>query len=258
MSGENKEWTVMKAEPKPSVEVPNLWGVIKPEDVSHKYGGVDYMPWILVKKYVKEYAPGWEFRLLPLQDADQPNFLHKAPDGTAYVLAQWFHKPTGFKLPEFIHSVMDHKNKPVPLGNVDARLLTDTHRRAMASSAADAFGLAGELWARMPIEDPYRDLQDAQPKGNPYQSKQAPKKQAKKAPPKKASNDRRDNMLRFFEKHSVSQERLEEFLGCKLEDASEEQINNLALLGGRISKGANPEEVLTREDEADDEQVILL
>jgi hypothetical protein len=110
----------------------------------------------------------------------------------------------------------------------------------------------------MPIEDPYRDLQDAQPKGNPYQSKQAPKKQAKKAPPKKASNDRRDNMLRFFEKHSVSQERLEEFLGCKLEDASEEQINNLTLLGGRISKGANPEEVLTREDEAEDEQVILL
>lgn len=172
---EKKEWTVMKAEP--VVEVPNLWGVIKPEDVSHKYGGVDYMPWILVKKYVKEFAPGWEFRLLPLQDEDQPNFLHKAPNGTAYVLAQWFHKPTGFKLPEFIHSVMDHKNKPVPYENVDARLLTDTHRRAMASSAADAFGLAGELWARMPIEDPYRDLEDAKPKSNPFKGQKPAKAQ---------------------------------------------------------------------------------
>ena len=179
---EKKEWTVMRAEP--VVEVPNLWGVIKPEDVRHKYGGVDYMPWVLVKKYVKEHAPGWDFRLLPIKDNEQLSYLHRAPDGTAYVLAQWFHKPTGYMLPEFIHAVMDHRHQPVQLENVSARLLSDTQRRAGCSSAADAFGLAGELWARMPIEDPYRDLEDAKPKENPFKGKKPAK--AKKPSKSKA------------------------------------------------------------------------
>lgn len=247
MTEENKEWTMMRAEP--VVEVPNLWGVIKAEDISHKYGGVDYMPWILVKKYVKEHAPGWDFRLLPLQAEEQPNFLHKAPDGTAYVLAQWFHKPSGFKLPEFIHAVMDNKNRPVPFDHVDARLLTDTHRRAMASSAADAFGLAGELWARMPIEDPYRELQDAQIK---------PKSKPKSKPKESTKKERLDRMLKFFTKYEVTKDHLEAHFDCELAKLSDDQLDSLAQLGARITKGEDPFKALgiTVDGEVEDAFII--
>ena len=186
---EKKEWSVMKVETKPSVEVPNLWGVIKPEDISQKGTGnfkADYMNWALTYHLMHENAPGWMFRLLPWKDQDQPQFIHKAPDGTGYVLGQWIHKESGMMLPEFPQACMNHRNQPIMYEQCDARTLTDTHRRALCTSAAASFGLAGELWARVPVEDPHVE-DNAQQGVNPFrEEKPAKPKKAKKPSKSKA------------------------------------------------------------------------
>jgi hypothetical protein len=40
---------------------------------------------------------------------------------------------------------------------IDARDLTDTHRRCLCTAAAASFGLAWQLWAKEPVENPHRD-----------------------------------------------------------------------------------------------------
>jgi hypothetical protein len=52
---------------------------------------------------------------------------------------------------------MDNRNNPIQFEKVSARILTDTHRRAMCACAAFSFGLAYELWAKDPVEDPHRE-----------------------------------------------------------------------------------------------------
>ena len=63
---------------------------------------------------------------------------------------------------------------------ITARDVTDTERRAMCVIAARHFGLAYELWAKDPIEDPYREEEEAKPapKGAKTKAKQDPPTQA--------------------------------------------------------------------------------
>jgi hypothetical protein len=49
------------------------------------------------------------------------------------------------------------------LDRVNARTLTDTHRRALCAAAAFTFGLAYELWAKEEVEDPHRESADDKP-----------------------------------------------------------------------------------------------
>jgi hypothetical protein len=58
---------------------------------------------------------------------------------------------------------MDNRNNPIQLEKVSARILTDTHRRALAACAAFSFGLAYELWAKDPVEDPHRETPEPAP-----------------------------------------------------------------------------------------------
>lgn len=59
---------------------------------------------------------------------------------------------------------MDHKNKPVAYESVNARDVTDTHRRALAACAAFTFGLAWQLWAKEEVENPMREPAPAESK----------------------------------------------------------------------------------------------
>jgi hypothetical protein len=126
-----------------------------------------------VAHLLHEHAPGWDFHLRPALDG---TLLHKAPDGTAFVVGE-FVGPDDERLASFPFPCMDNRNNPIQLDKVSARILTDTHRRAMCACAAFSFGLAYELWAKDPVEDPHREEAPAKPASKP------PAKAAAKAAP---------------------------------------------------------------------------
>ena len=71
---------------------------------------------------------------------------------------------------------MDHRNNAIPYDKITARDITDTQRRGMCLAAAMTFGLAYELWAKMPMESGY-----AQPSAAEDTAIAAPVKSAKPA-----------------------------------------------------------------------------
>ena len=50
---------------------------------------------------------------------------------------------------------MDNRNKSIDFDSITSRDITDTQRRGMCMAAAMTFGLAYELWAKMPMESGY-------------------------------------------------------------------------------------------------------
>jgi len=137
-------------------KIPNLAGVITKADVDTKGTGsyaASYVNWAKVAHLLHEHAPGWNFYLRP---APEGGLLHQAPDGTAYVIGE-FVSADGEAVAPFPFPCMDNRNNPIQLEKVSARILTDTHRRAMCACAAFSFGLAYELWAKDPVEDPHRE-----------------------------------------------------------------------------------------------------
>jgi hypothetical protein len=159
-----------------SLKIPNLAGVITKADIDTKGSGsyaASYVNWAKVAHLLHEHAPGWDFHLRPALDG---TLLHKAPDGTAFVVGE-FIGPDDERLASFPFPCMDNRNNPIQLDKVSARILTDTHRRAMCACAAFSFGLAYELWAKDPVEDPHREEAPAKP------ASKAPAKAAAKASP---------------------------------------------------------------------------
>lgn len=159
-----------------SLKIPNLAGVITKADVDTKGTGsyaASYVNWAKVAHLLHEHAPGWDFHLRPSLDG---TLLHQAPDGTAFVVGE-FIGPDDERLASFPFPCMDNRNNPIQLDKVSARILTDTHRRAMCACAAFSFGLAYELWAKDPVEDPHREEAPAKP------ASKAPAKAAAKASP---------------------------------------------------------------------------
>jgi len=143
-------------------KIPNLAGVITKADVDTKGSGsyaASYVNWAKVAHLLHEHAPGWEFHLEPATDG---GLLHRAPDGTALVIGH-FAGPGGQQLASFPFPCMDNRNNPIQLDKVSARILTDTHRRAMCACAAFSLGLAFELWSKDPVEDPHREEPAAKP-----------------------------------------------------------------------------------------------
>ena len=131
---------------------PNLAGIIRKEDVYVKGAGsyaASYVPWARIAQLLHEHAPGWDFAL-KLAEGGGP--VHKAPDGTGYVLG-YFAGPDGFITSDFPFPCMDHRNNPIPFDKISARVLTDTHRRALCAAAAFHFSLGYELWAKQELED---------------------------------------------------------------------------------------------------------
>ena len=150
---------------------PNLSNAITTDDVSQKGTGsyrADYVNWCRVSKLLLDKAPGWQFHLAHYVDSGH---VWKAPNGTGYVVG-YFTGPNGERTPDFPQAIMDHKNKPVAYESVNARDVTDTHRRALAACAAFTFGLAWQLWAKEEVENPMRE-------SAPEESKPAAKPAAK-------------------------------------------------------------------------------
>jgi hypothetical protein len=87
----------------------------------------------------------------------------KAPNGTGYVVG-YFVGPDGATTPDFPQAVMDNRNAAIKFEAIDARDLTDTHRRCLCTAAAAQFGLAWQLWAKEPVENPHRDEPTATPR----------------------------------------------------------------------------------------------
>ena len=143
------------------LKIPNLAGVITKADVDTKGSGsyaASYVNWAKVAHLLHEHAPGWSFHLQQTVDG----LLHRAPDGTAYVIG-FFSGPDDEQLASFPFPCMDNRNNPIQLEKVSARILTDTHRRAMCACAAFSLGLAFELWSKDPVEDPHREEPAAKP-----------------------------------------------------------------------------------------------
>ena len=131
---------------------PNLAGIIKKDDVYKKGSGsfsASYVPWARIAQLLHEHAPGVYFYLDTTKEGE---IVHKAPDGTGYVLG-YFRDADGKLTSRFPFPCMDNRNNPIPFDKISARVLTDTHRRALCASAAFYFGLGSELWAKQELED---------------------------------------------------------------------------------------------------------
>jgi len=139
---------------------PNLGAVITSADIDKKGTGsyaADYVNWCRTAQLLREHAPGWQFHLRPTANGQH---VWSAPNGTGYVVG-YFQGPGGDCTPDFPQAVMDNRNVAVALENVDARDLTDTHRRCLCTAAAAQFGLAWQLWAKEPVENPHRQTESA-------------------------------------------------------------------------------------------------
>lgn len=134
---------------------PNLGQVITAGDVSTKGTGkysADYVNWCRIAHLMHVHAPGWQFHLRATADGQH---VWAAPNGTGYVVG-YFTGPQGEVTPDFPQAVMNNYNQAMPLEQIGARDVTDTHRRCLCTAAAATFGLAWQLWAREPLEDPHR------------------------------------------------------------------------------------------------------
>ena len=133
-------------------EIPNLAGVITKADVFRKGGGgyaADYVSWARVAHYLNTKAPGWTFHLRLTPDCQH---VWEAPNGTGYVVC-YFTDPDGNAQADFPYPCMDNRNQPIAIDNCSARVLSDTHRRALCAAAAFQFSLGYELWAKAEIDD---------------------------------------------------------------------------------------------------------
>ena len=173
---------------------PNLGAVINQADIDKKGTGsyaADYVNWCRTAQLLRENAPGWQFHLRPTAEGQH---VWEAPNGTGYVVG-YFQGPGGATTPDFPQAVMDNRNAAVLMEKIDARDLTDTHRRCLCTAAAAQFGLAWQLWAKEPVENPHResDPEPAKPAANPSTARQsAPTRQAPAAKPTPVKNAAED------------------------------------------------------------------
>jgi hypothetical protein len=139
-----------------------------------------------------------------------------------------FEHINGSDTPPFPQAIMDNRNNAIPFEKVTARDLTDAHRRCICTAAAAQFGLAWQLWAREPVENPHREepakpaLQQDTPKEQPSQVRDTqpeakPKTKAESKPQAKVvfltdeeveeikgwvkAYDKRDDLITAFKKH---------------------------------------------------------
>lgn len=131
--------------------IPNLAGVATKglvESIGSGSYKADYINWSRTMNLLRDYAPGWMAEAVPTTDGA---LVHPSSGPGGYLLIRFRHVD-GTVTPSVPQAVMDHKNKAIALDNITARDITDTHRRGCCLAAAFTFGLAYELWAKMPLE----------------------------------------------------------------------------------------------------------
>lgn len=135
------------------MSLPNLAKVATADLVDHIGTGkfsASYINWARTMQMLREHAPGW---MPELVNAPDGYIVHQAPVG-AYLLIRF---RNGEEVtPPVPQAIMDHKNAAIPIEKVTARDITDTHRRGVCMAAAFTFGLAYELWAKIPLESGYQ------------------------------------------------------------------------------------------------------
>ena len=160
-------------------ELKNLAGVVT-KDLVDKIGtgkyAAAYVNWSRTMQLLRENAPGW---LVDYEPAADGGILHRAPVG-AFLMIRFRHLD-GTVTPALPQAVMDNRNNAIAFDKITARDVTDTQRRGMCMAAAMTFGLAYELWAKMPLENPYRISSDVEVEEAP-KAQPAPKAPAS-APP---------------------------------------------------------------------------
>ena len=160
-------------------ELPNLAGVASKDLVETIGSGrfsASYINWSRTMNLLRQNAPGWMVCYVPA--ADGGGLLHRAPVG-AYLMIRFRHVD-GTVTPALPQAVMDHRNNAIPYDKITARDITDTQRRGMCMAAAMTFGLAYELWAKLPLESGYaQEAQEAPAKPQVVSERKDPN-----APPK--------------------------------------------------------------------------
>jgi hypothetical protein len=168
------------------MQLPNLAGIATTDLVETIGGGnfkASYINWSRTLQLLREHAPGW----LPetVSNADG-NLLHAAPVG-CYLLIRF---RNGEQVtPAVPQAVMDTRNSAIPHDKITARDLTDTHRRGICLAAAMTFGLAYELWAKLPLESGYEE----EKKDEKQERRNTPKPPA--APPTSATTVNVDALI---------------------------------------------------------------
>lgn len=135
------------------IEIPDLSGVATKELVEQIGSGsfkASYINWSRTMHLLRKHAPGW---MVETVFAPEGGLVHRAPVG-GYLLIRYRHV-SGFTTPEVPQAIMDHRNNAIPYEKISARDVTDTQRRGACLVAAMQFGLAYELWAKMPLESGY-------------------------------------------------------------------------------------------------------
>ncbi len=141
-------------------EIPNLAGVATKNLVDKIGTGrfeASYINWARTVNLLHQHAPGWVVDYVPSPDG---GILHKAPKGGYLLIA--FKNIDGTMTPAIPQAVMDNRNKSIDYENISSRDISDTQRRGMCMAAAMTFGLAFELWAKMPMESGYAGSTDDQ------------------------------------------------------------------------------------------------
>lgn len=169
-----------------TAQLPNLAGVAS-KDLVEKIGtgsfAAAYINWSRTMNLLRTHAPGWMVDYEPTADG---KLLHEAPVG-GYLMIRFKHVD-GTVTPALPQAVMDNRNKAIPLEKITARDISDTQRRGMCMAAAMTFGLAYELWAKMPMESGYNaPAGEEAPKAAPKAAATATPAQAPSAEAVKAS-----------------------------------------------------------------------
>lgn len=145
----------------PGGDYPNLKGVAEKGDIEQVRAGsysADYLNWARTMQLLRDNAPGW---LPELVATAEGGYVH--PAGVGGFLLIRFRHADGRETPAAPQAIMDNRNAAIPLDKITARDVTDTHRRGLCMAAALTFGLAYELWAKMPLESGYDDSQASAP-----------------------------------------------------------------------------------------------
>ena len=154
-------------------ELPNLAGVVTKglvETIGTGKYAAPYVNWSRTMQLLREGAPGW---LVDYEPSTDGTILHRAPIG-GYLMIRFRHLD-GTVTPALPQAVMDNRNNPIPYEKIGARDVSDTQRRGLCMAAAMTFGLAYELWAKMPLENPYRISGDEEASAAPKPAPTAPK-----------------------------------------------------------------------------------
>ena len=136
------------------MQIPNLAGVATDDLVETIGAGsfkASYINWSRTLQLLREHAPGWLPETVPNAEG---SLLHAAPVG-CYLLIRF---RNGEQVtPAVPQAVMDTRNAAIQRDKITARDLTDTHRRGVCLAAAMTFGLAYELWAKLPLESGHEE-----------------------------------------------------------------------------------------------------